>query len=68
MSALVWLIVPALVIIAIVSLKVWRDRRPSSLEAGMKEFQRGLEALDPANDPLKRSRNGRDSRDGRSGR
>ncbi len=68
MSALVWLIVPALVIVSVVSLKVWRDRRPSSLEAGMKEFQRGLEALDPANDPLKRARNARDARDDRSGR
>lgn len=58
MSVLVWLIVPVLLVVALVSLKVWRDRRPTSLEAGLREFRRGLDALDPANDPLRRARSG----------
>lgn len=58
MSVLVWLIVPVLVVIAFVSVKVYRDRKPTSLEAGMRDFRRGLNALDPANDPLKREPSG----------
>ena len=34
---------------------VLRRRKPASLEDGLTNFRRGLEALDPANDPLKRS-------------
>lgn len=62
MSVLVWLIVPALVVIALISVKVWRERRPRSIEAGLREFQRGLDALDPANDPLRRRAGVRDER------
>ena len=68
MNVLIWLLFPVLVIVALISFKVWRDRRPSSLEAGMREFQRGLDALDPANDPLKRARHSGRGRDPRSGR
>ena len=62
MSVLVWLIVPALVVIALISVKVWRERRPRSIEAGLREFQRGLDALDPSNDPVRRRNPVRDDR------
>ncbi len=32
----------------------YRRRRPASLEKGLTNFRKGLDALDPANDPLKR--------------
>lgn len=31
-----------------------RRRRPASMEEGLNRFRQGLDALDPANDPLKR--------------
>ncbi len=37
---------------------VARHRRPPSMDAGMREFQRGLHALDPANDPHQRATGG----------
>lgn len=33
----------------------YRRRKPTSLEKGLTNFRRGLDALDPANDPLKRN-------------
>ncbi len=30
-----------------------RGRRPDSIEDNLRNFQRGLDALDPANDPLR---------------
>jgi hypothetical protein len=33
----------------------FRRRKPASLEEGLTNFRKGLDALDPANDPLKRS-------------
>jgi hypothetical protein len=33
----------------------FRRRKPTSLEDGLSNFRRGLDALDPANDPLKRN-------------
>jgi hypothetical protein len=33
----------------------FRRRKPASLEDGLSNFRRGLDALDPANDPLKRN-------------
>jgi hypothetical protein len=54
--------VVALVGVAIF-VKLARDRRSTSIEASMREFRRGLDALDPANDPLQRARDG-----GRTGR
>jgi hypothetical protein len=33
----------------------FRRRRPASLEEGLSNFRKGLDALDPANDPLKRN-------------
>ena len=32
---------------------VLRGRRPDSIEDNLRNFQRGLDALDPANDPLR---------------
>ncbi len=62
---LVWILVPLVVLIIVLSINAFRNRRPSSLEAGMRDFRRGLEALDPANDPLRRGRS--DSRGSSSG-
>jgi hypothetical protein len=53
---LVWILVPLVILIVVLSINAFRNRRPSSLEAGMRDFRRGLEALDPANDPLRRGR------------
>ncbi len=33
----------------------YRRRKPASLEKGLTNFRKGLDALDPANDPLKRN-------------
>ncbi len=33
----------------------FRRRKPASLEEGLSNFRKGLDALDPANDPLKRN-------------
>jgi hypothetical protein len=38
-----------------VGLRMYRDRNATSMEGTMRQFQRGLEALDPSNDPLARS-------------
>ena len=32
----------------------WRGRRSPSMRAGMRDFRKRLDALDPANDPLAR--------------
>lgn len=53
---IVWLLIVAGVAIAAVSVLVYRNRKPNSLEAGLRDFRRGLDALDPANDPLRRNR------------
>ncbi len=37
-----------------VGLRMYRDRNATSMEETMRQFQRGLEALDPSNDPLAR--------------
>jgi hypothetical protein len=56
-SVLVWLALPVLVgvtILAFVAYRSGRHRRPGSIEGEMRQFRRGLDALDPANDPLRR--------------
>jgi hypothetical protein len=56
----------AVVVVAVggfVLLKVLKERQASSVEGTMRQFQRGLEALDPENDPLRNARN-----NGRRGR
>ncbi len=47
MSILVYLIVPVALFVFIISVVVWRQRSPSSMDASLKEFQRGLDALRP---------------------
>jgi hypothetical protein len=37
-----------------VGFRMYRDRNATSMEGTMRQFQRGLEALDPSNDPLAR--------------
>jgi hypothetical protein len=44
---LLYLLVPVLVAGAVIGFNVYRNRRPTSIEAGMKEFQQGLDALNP---------------------
>jgi hypothetical protein len=49
MRVLYFLLVPILIAAAIIGLNVWRQRRPRSIEASVREFRDGLDALDPAN-------------------
>ena len=62
---LLFLVVPIAVAALLIGLNVYRNRRPTSIEAGMREFQRGLEALDPERD--RRAGRSDDRRGGRSG-
>ncbi len=60
MSVLVWLALPVLIgvtIAAFVAYRSGRLRRPGSIEDEMRQFRRGLDALDPANDPMRRRDN-----------
>ena len=41
---------------------VLRGRRPDSIEDNLRNFQRGLDALDPANDPLRERERARKNR------
>ena len=53
----------AVVVSVLIGLGIaWRGRRAPSMDAGLREFRRGLQALDPANDPLARSERGRTDR------
>ena len=57
MSVLVWLVVPVLIGVAVVAFLAYRNGsagRGGSMEDEMRQFRRGLDALDPANDPLRR--------------
>ncbi len=57
MSVLVWLVIPALIGSAAIAVLAYRGgklRRPGSIEDEMRQFRRGLDALDPANDPMRR--------------
>jgi hypothetical protein len=52
-----FLLVLGVVVIAgalMVGFRMYRDRNATSMEGTMRQFQRGLEALDPSNDPLAR--------------
>jgi hypothetical protein len=49
MRVLYFLLVPILIAGVIIGLNVWRQRRPRSIEASVREFRDGLDALDPAN-------------------
>jgi hypothetical protein len=49
MNILLYLIVPILIAAVVIGFNVWRQRRPTSLEASMREFRDGLDALDPKN-------------------
>jgi hypothetical protein len=46
-TVLLYLLVPVAVAGVVIGINVYRNRRPTSIEAGMKEFQRGLDALNP---------------------
>jgi hypothetical protein len=54
MTVLLYLIVPVLLAGILIGFNVWRNRRPTSLEAGMREFQEGLNALDPQKSTARR--------------
>lgn len=47
MTVLLYLLVPVLIAGLVIGFNVYRNRRPTSMEAGMKEFQAGLDALNP---------------------
>lgn len=52
-----FLLVIGLIVIVgalMVGFRMYRDRNATSMEGTMRQFQRGLEALDPSNDPLAR--------------
>jgi hypothetical protein len=54
MSVLLYLVAPIVLAGAVIGFNVWRNRRPTSLEASMKEFREGLDALDPKNSTARR--------------
>lgn len=58
MEILLVLLVPVVIVLAAVALRAWLARRPASIEAGIREFQRGLDALDPDQEQGRRRRSG----------
>jgi hypothetical protein len=58
MNALLYLIGAIVVSALAIAGLNYRQRRPKSLEAGIREFERGLRALDPAADPRRRGHPG----------
>jgi hypothetical protein len=62
MTVLLYLIVPILLAALVIGFNVWRNRRPTSLEASMREFQEGLDALDPKNSTAHRRNSPRPQR------
>ena len=58
MNALLFLIGAVVVAALAIAALTYRQRRPKSMEAGMREFERGLRALDPNTDPRRRGGNG----------
>jgi hypothetical protein len=63
-SVLIYLVAPLVLAVLIIAVRSYRRRRPTSIEANLREFRRGLDALDPANDPLRRTPDRKDRRDG----
>ncbi len=55
MKYLLALGVVVLIVGGLVIARIVRERDENSTEATMRQFQRGLEALDPENDPLARN-------------
>jgi hypothetical protein len=68
MTVLLYLIVPALVAAIVIGLRVWRQRRPSSIEASLREFRDGLDALDPKKSGNRKERDAKDIRETRDAR
>jgi hypothetical protein len=56
-AVVIVLVVAALAAIVVGVMWLLREREKTSIESTMRDFQRGLEALDPENDPLKNPRN-----------
>lgn len=57
MTVFLFIIGAIVVLIGIgIFLKLAKDRQSTSIEASMRQFKRGLDALDPSNDPLARAR------------
>jgi hypothetical protein len=54
MNVLLFLLIPITVAAVVIGINVWRQRRPRSIEAGMRQFRAGLDALDPKRTPLSR--------------
>jgi hypothetical protein len=68
MTVLLYLIVPVLVAAIVIGLRVWRQRRPSSIEASLREFRDGLDALDPKKSGHGREPHEREARETRPAR
>ena len=58
MNALLYLAAAIAVSVLAISVLVVRNRRPKSMEAGMREFEKGLRALEPADPPARRTTRG----------
>ena len=65
MNALLYLIGAVVVASAAIGALTYRQRRPKSMEAGIREFERGLRALDPTLDPRRRGGLGNGDHSGR---
>jgi hypothetical protein len=52
MNVLLYLLVPVIIAAMVIGLNVWRQRRPRSIEASVREFRDGLDALDPVKSPM----------------
>lgn len=47
MGVLLYLLVPILIVAAVATIMWYRNRQPTSLEAGVEAFRREMEALSP---------------------
>jgi hypothetical protein len=54
MNVLLFLLIPGVVAAVVIGINAWRQRRPRSIEAGMRQFREGLDALDPKRTPISR--------------
>jgi hypothetical protein len=56
MAILLYLLIPIALAGIVLGIRAYGQRRPKSIEDSLKEFQRGLDALDPNNEAQRRKR------------